>query len=70
MGPNDCRTLRDAASPCKEPVITVYCRLFYDVVPVHVCVMRKKELSTFGWKTCSGCAVGLLQYWTDQQQDH
>lgn len=52
-----------AAAP-KDPSIDIYCRLFADIVPLHICVLRKKELNTFGWNTCSGCAVGLLQYWS------
>lgn len=42
--------------------INVYCRLFSDIVPMGICSLRKKELNTFGWQSCNGCAIGLLQY--------
>ncbi|MHB8844276.1 MAG: hypothetical protein ACYC7L_05945 [Nitrospirota bacterium] len=58
----------DTALPGRVPGLTgsgainVYCRLFSDVVPMGICILRKKELNTFGWQSCSGCAIGLLQY--------
>jgi hypothetical protein len=48
----------------REPAISVYCKLFSDIVPIHVCSLRKKELNTFGWLSCNGCAVGLAHYWS------
>jgi hypothetical protein len=46
----------------RDAHISVYCRLFGDVVPICVCTIRKKEMNTFGWTSCNGCAIGLLQY--------
>lgn len=51
--------------PDIEPGTTVYCRLFYDVVPMQICTLRQKELKTFGWDTCNGCTVGLMRHWSD-----
>jgi hypothetical protein len=42
--------------------INVYCRLFSDIIPQKICVLRKSELDTFAWNTCGGCSIGLLQY--------
>jgi|MudIll2142460700_1097286.scaffolds.fasta_scaffold3550669_1 hypothetical protein len=47
----------------KERSIMVYCRLFSDFVPMHICTLRKRELNPFGWNTCNGCVIGLLQNW-------
>ena len=48
--------------------ISVCCRLFGDIVPICVCTMRKKELNTFGWPSCNGCTIGLLNYSFDSRK--
>lgn len=63
MDAQNSKALHDVSAPHKGPNIDVYCRLFYDIVPMNVCFLRKKELDTFGWNTCSGCTVRLLQQW-------
>jgi hypothetical protein len=47
----------------KGKCITVYCRLFSDFVPMETCARRKQELNPFGWNSCNGCVIGLLQNW-------
>ena len=48
-----------------EQNIMVFCRLFSDCVPMNVCTLRKRELDSFGWNSCSGCTIGLVQTWID-----
>lgn len=47
----------------KEKDIMVYCRLFSDFIPMQICTLRKRELNPFGWNSCSGCTIGLVQNW-------
>jgi hypothetical protein len=56
-------TLHEPLDQKNRPNYEVYCRLFYDIVPMKVCSLRRRELATSGWNTCSGCIVGLLHSW-------
>ena len=58
------KAARHTSAPHQGATIDVFCRLFHDIVPMNICHLRKKELDTFGWNTCSGCSVGLIQYWS------
>ncbi len=52
----------------KEQDIKIYCRIFEDMIPTHVCELRKQTLNTFRWSSCSGCAIGLAHYWMGNQK--
>ncbi len=58
----------DAGSYLKEEQgIKIYCKIFQDMIPTHVCNHRKDALNTFKWSSCNGCAIGLTHYWMDYQ---
>ena len=60
--------LGDAGSRAgEEQGIRIYCKLFQDMIPTHVCDNRKDALNTFRWSSCNGCAIGLAHYWMDYQ---
>ena len=67
MSVTDSKVLHNVAAEHKGSHIIVYCRLFHDIVPMNVCLLRKKELDASVWSTCSGCSVGLLQQLTREK---
>ena len=47
----------------------VYCRLFSDIVPVQVCMTRKRGLDVFAWNACRSCPAGLQQQTSGSRLD-
>ena len=56
--------LHDDALSHKKIDVNIFCLVSRDIVPLQVCSLRKKELNTFAWNTCSGCTIGLMMHRT------
>jgi hypothetical protein len=48
--------ITDPGLNIQEGVSSLYCKLFADEVPKHICALRTRELNGRGEFTCVGCS--------------
>ncbi len=56
MEEHDYDDTTSGASDRPETAVTVYCKLFSDVVTTYLCVLRRKELNAREGFSCEGCS--------------
>ena len=70
MKPCNAFNAKDGHQSNKNGATTLFCKLFSDIVPEQLCLVRRRELNRKGCFSCSGCTMDVILNERQDPADH